>query len=91
MNGRELLGSIPISVFIQFVLPRPKSKIRKLSDNPRYHHCSKPDIDNVTKAVLDALQGIVWRDDSCIAELHTVKLVAAGDELPSVEVTVNEL
>lgn len=91
MNGKEPLGDSPISVYIQFVLPRPKAKIRKRGNNPRYYHCSKPDVDNCTKAVLDALKGIVWRDDSCIAELHTIKLVAAGDEVPSVEILVNEI
>lgn len=31
------------------------------------------DIDNLVKAVLDAGNGIIWQDDSIIAELHAFK------------------
>lgn len=37
---------------------------------------NKPDIDNMVKLVGDALNGIVWRDDSQIVELQVSKAYA---------------
>lgn len=34
---------------------------------------SIPDIDNITKTVLDALNGIAWKDDAQIVVLHVTK------------------
>ena len=36
-------------------------------------HTVKPDIDNLTKAVLDALNGLAWYDDAQIVELNASK------------------
>ena len=33
----------------------------------------KPDADNVEKVILDALNGIAWRDDAQIVDIRTVK------------------
>lgn len=33
------------------------------------HHTKKPDVDNCVKAVLDAMNGIVWIDDAQIVSL----------------------
>lgn len=33
----------------------------------------KPDADNVAKVILDALNGIAWRDDAQIVDIRTVK------------------
>ena len=34
---------------------------------------TKPDLDNVAKTVLDALNGVAWRDDSEITSLTVMK------------------
>jgi len=54
-----------------FILPMPKSwsKKKKLLMDGKAHQ-SKPDIDNITKAVLDA----VYKDDSKVWDLRTTKL-----------------
>lgn len=36
-------------------------------------HTSKPDIDNLAKTVLDALNGVAYADDSCVFELRVLK------------------
>jgi Holliday junction resolvase RusA-like endonuclease len=48
----------------------------------------RPDLDNLVKAVLDALNGLAWRDDAQIHTLHISKVVAAGDEQPHVQVRI---
>jgi Holliday junction resolvase RusA-like endonuclease len=41
----------------------------------------RPDLDNYTKAVMDALNGLMWRDDSLVAELVAEKRYAEHDGL----------
>lgn len=58
-----------VEVVIDFVWGRPKSHLLKSgvrSDAPRL---PRPDLDNTTKAVLDALNGVAWEDDSQVARL----------------------
>jgi Holliday junction resolvase RusA-like endonuclease len=59
----------PVSVVIDFVFSRPKSHMRKsglAADAPRL---PRPDIDNLEKAVLDALNGVAWKDDTQVARV----------------------
>lgn len=51
-------------------------------------HTSKPDIDNVAKAVLDACNGVVFRDDSQIVILTATKEFS---ETPGVRVVIREV
>jgi Holliday junction resolvase RusA-like endonuclease len=37
-------------------------------------HTSKPDIDNLVKAILDALNGVAFNDDSQIWEIQSSKI-----------------
>lgn len=48
----------------------------------------KPDIDNVVKAVLDALNGVAYRDDTQVIELHVRK---SYSEKPRVEVCIEKI
>ena len=45
----------------------------------------KPDVDNIAKAALDGLNGIVWRDDSLIVGLSIKKRYG---ERPRLEIDV---
>jgi Holliday junction resolvase RusA-like endonuclease len=58
----------PLNVVIDAVFARPKSHMRKngvRADAPRL---PRPDVDNIGKAVLDALQDVIG-DDTCVARL----------------------
>jgi Holliday junction resolvase RusA-like endonuclease len=52
------------------------------------HHTSKPDADNLIKVVKDALNSVVYGDDSQVADQRCVK---AYSDRPRVEVTVTPL
>lgn len=69
--------SEPISVTIDAVFVRPKSHMRKSgvrSDAPKL---PRPDVDNIAKAVLDALQDVIG-DDTSVRRLTVEKMY--GDD-----------
>jgi crossover junction endodeoxyribonuclease RusA len=68
----------PLSVTLTFFMPRPKRHFRTYgglkASSPVFLHDSKPDVDNLAKAVLDALTAIrVWQDDDQVCELVVKK------------------
>lgn len=87
--GPPLSG--PIRCDLLIVFPRTKSQIWKTKPMPRLPHAKKPDRDNVDKAVLDALTGLMWVDDAQVCDGRITKVIAAGDEQPHVVVTVTPL
>ncbi len=68
----------PAIIFLTFNMPRPKSLPKKTK-----HHVKKPDLDNMAKAVLDAMQGSFFHSDSQIVFMGIGKQYA---EHPGVEV-----
>lgn len=64
----------PVALVVEFLLPRPKNRCRR-ADNPGLVHCTtKPDIENLVKAVMDAMtQCGWWVDDSQVVELEASK------------------
>ena len=63
----------PLSVKLTFFMPRPKSRKGDV------WHTTKPDADNLTKAVLDALTDAgIWGDDAQVARQLVEKFYAAG-------------
>ena len=85
-RGAPLTGSL--FVLLVFVMPRPKRLCWKNKEMPRLHHATKPDLDNLAKAVMDALSGVAWVDDAQVCELILSKFIAAGDEKPHTEVAI---
>lgn len=78
----------PVSVTITAVFPRTKQQLAKKFSQGRLLHAKKPDVDNLIKAVLDSLNGIVFVDDSQVCDITASKRIAAKDEQPHVLVTV---
>lgn len=60
----------PVVVSVHAYRPLAKSTPKKVT---RQAWTSKPDADNIAKAVLDALKGVAWRDDSQVVKLEVVK------------------
>ena len=83
--------SAPVSLKIIAVFPRPKSKTKKTGRNPREWKASKPDWDNVGKAVSDCLEGLAYNNDSQIVQALVYKFIAAADEQPHVSIVIETL
>ena len=88
-HGMPLEG--PLAVYLSFLMPRPKAMQWKRRAMPRVPHTVKPDADNLAKASLDSLLGVVMQDDSQIAVLHVTKWIAGGDEKPGLYAIVEPL
>lgn len=89
VRGKKHLQG-PLSITLACLFPRPKSKVWKTKPMESYWHTAKPDFDNVTKAVCDALNGLAWDDDSQIAAANITKRVV-GCSVPRVVITIEEL
>lgn len=76
-----LLG--PVSLRVVFALPRPASLPRRVTT-----HLKAPDLDKLLRAIGDALNGVLYRDDAQIVELLARKVYAPVGEAPSAEITV---
>lgn len=61
----------PVRIVAEFQFVKPTSALG------RTDHTVKPDIDKMTRALLDALTGIAYLDDSQVTELQVVKRYAA--------------
>lgn len=87
-DGAPLQG--PLHLSLVFIMPRPKGMFWKKKPMPRVPHASRPDCDNLAKSTLDALKGLLWLDDAQIATMEVRKLIACGEEQPSVYVRVQD-
>lgn len=61
----------PVSVSVDFVMPRPKGHYGRSGlklTAPRWH-AGRPDADKLLRAFLDAITGVVIRDDSQVASV----------------------
>lgn len=85
-KGPALTG--PLAVTMVCLFPRPTNKVWKSKPMTREWKPNKPDADNLAKSLFDALNGILWVDDSQIVFASVKKLICAGDEQPGVMVTV---
>lgn len=69
----------------------PKSKSKKFKERALLgleRPTKKPDIDNIVKALQDALNGLAYKDDSSIVFLSVAKCYS---EVPRVEVILREI
>jgi crossover junction endodeoxyribonuclease RusA len=76
----------PVRVRLSFAMPRPKSLSRLASRRP---HTKRPDVDKLARAALDALTGVIFKDDSQVFSLHAVKRYALEEEAPHVNIMIS--
>jgi len=90
MGSTDLLET-PVSVFlyIRHAVPQSYSKKRNESCLSGFEQpCKKPDIDNIVKTFLDGMNGVIFKDDTQVVDLHVKKVYSA---VPGVDVMVMEV
>jgi crossover junction endodeoxyribonuclease RusA len=83
-DARPLTGAIDVEVV--FFRSRPKSRSRTRFPRP----VTKPDVDKLARAALDALTGVVFVDDAQVVRLLASKHYD-DDVAPGVSVIVKEV
>ena len=72
-----------------YEIPKSSSKVKKTAMlSGELLPTKKPDIDNIVKAVLDALNEVAYRDDTQVVELQVRKQYS---ERPRLEICLEEL
>jgi Holliday junction resolvase RusA-like endonuclease len=76
-----------MSVIAYMTIPKSKSKkFRKAAMEGEERPTKKPDLSNIVKGVEDALNGVLYKDDSQIVNLSMEKYYS---EEPRLEVTLS--
>lgn len=95
MTGKPLMEG-PLRLEMTFYFQRPKHHYRTgrhahlLKESIPMHHTVRPDATKLIRAAEDALTGIVWRDDSQVAEQYCEKLYVS-DGHPGMHITVSQI
>lgn len=87
-----ILGEVGAVIKAYFSIPKSTSKKKsKLMDDGYVNPTKKPDLDNLAKTVLDALNGRAFKDDSQITHMLVEKHYSHNPrvEVEIVEVTLN--
>lgn len=74
----------PVSLTCVFYMPPPKRKVRE-------HPTCKPDLDNLTKPIKDALNGIMWLDDGQVTKITAYKVYDWTTRETKTEVQIEEI
>ena len=72
-KGKPLTTALKLTVRVFIKLP--KRTVKEKGD----WHTSRPDLDNVIKAITDSLNGIAYEDDSQIVKIEATKQWASED------------
>lgn len=89
-QGGPLTG--PVELNVTYLMPRPKNHYRtgkhagQLKDDAPRMHTSKPDRDNLDKALKDALKGICWIDDAQVCDGRSQKMYSNDTPAAVVEI-----
>lgn len=88
MGGMEPLETpVALYCYVRLGVYKTYSKKRLEACLNGLERPKKPDLDNVVKAVQDALNGVIYKDDAQIVSLHATKKY---DMNPGIEILVKE-
>lgn len=76
----------PLAVTITFYLPRPKTLPKRV-----LYPATRPDLDKLTRAVFDALSGVIIADDARVVEMAIGKRFATETDPPHAFIAIREM
>lgn len=90
-HGKRMDGPLAVRIIAYQALPKRASKLlRAAAERGEIWPIRKPDIDNVIKIALDALNGYAYKDDTQIVRIDAEKRYTQYDE-SRLEITVGRV
>lgn len=86
--GEPMQGALKLQVTCIF--RRPKRLLRKKDPSSRLWKITRPDLDNVCKAIADGVE-VIMKDDAQIVWIEASKMYASKGEEPHVLVTLEQV
>lgn len=88
LDGQEPFTG-PVKVVLTFVHERPQRLLKKKSPEGRILKTTKPDLDNLTKMVLDILTNSrIWNDDNQVVKLVCADYYCSREEEPHTQIAI---
>ena len=84
---KHLEGALNVFLYLRYAVPPSYSKKRRQACLAGEEYPKRQDLDNCYKSITDAMNGIVYLDDSQIVEAHIRKVY---DEVAGANVMVQE-
>ena len=79
-----------ISIGLTFWFPRTQAITWKTKPMLTLPKTTKPDVDNLVKGVMDALEGHAYESDAAVVEVRALKWYVPGDAGPRTDVSLCE-
>ena len=86
-SSEPLKGHLTVFLYLRYTVPASYSKKRKEACLNGLEYPKRIDLDNCYKSITDAMNGIVYVDDSQIVEAHILKCYA---EEPGANIMIQE-
>lgn len=77
----KLEGNLNVEITAIFAPNKSETKKNKALQITGIPYNKKPDIDNICKEVLDALNGMAWNDDASVVKMSGEKIYGSEDKL----------
>lgn len=76
-----LKGRISINIIAYLKIPQStsKTKVQEMLEN-KISPTKKPDVDNIAKSILDAMNGLVFEDDNQVSKISVEKRFALEEK-----------
>lgn len=85
-SGGEYTERYGIDIHVEFLFTRPKS----VKAEKRPNMTVKPDVDKLLRAVMDALTGVAYKDDSQVVSVTAVKRYGRANDVDCAYITVSQ-
>lgn len=85
-SGGEYTEQYGVDIHVEFIFTRPKS----VKAEKRPNMTVKPDVDKLLRAVMDALTGVAYKDDSQVVSVTAAKRYGGKNDVDRAYITVSQ-